>query len=109
MKQVIFSKILGLLPVTLLKKRTPSQVFFKEFNHRFQNTYFTDGLSVAAPKIHKFLISFMKLILEMKLLLDFTVLKSYVGISYEPAQNMFKVNNKDTRKTSIDLVPVSIL
>ena len=51
----------------------------------------------------------MKLELEMKLLLDFTVLKSYVGISYEPAQNMFKVNNKDTRMTSIYLAPVSVL
>ena len=30
-----------------------------------------------------------------KLLLDFIrILKSYVGIGYEPAQNMFKVNNK---------------
>ena len=44
----------------------------------------------------------MKLVLEMKLVLDFTVLKSYAGISYEPAQNMFKVNIKDTRTTSID-------
>ena len=30
----------------------------------------------------------------MKLVLDFTVLKSYAGISYEPAQNMFKINSK---------------
>ena len=45
----------------------------------------------------------------MKLLLDFTVLKSYVGISYEPTQNMFKVNNKDTRMTSVYLAPVSVL
>ena len=51
----------------------------------------------------------MKLVLEMKLLLDFTVLKSYVGISDKPAQNMFKVNNKDTRITSIDITPVSTL
>ena len=43
-----------------------------------------------------------------KLLLDFTVLKSYVEISYKPAKNMFKVNNKDTRTTSIDLAPVSL-
>ena len=83
--------------------------FFKEFDHRFQNTYFTECLSVAASKIYKFLTSFMKLVLEMKLLLDFTVLKSYVGISYKPAQNMLKVNNKDTRMTSIDFAPVSIL
>ena len=41
----------------------------------------------------------MKLVLEIKLLLDFTVLKSSVGISYESVQNMFKVNNKDTRAT----------
>ena len=75
----------------------------------FQITYFTERLSAAASKIHKFLTSFIKLVLEMKLLLDFTVLKSYVGISYEPAQNMFKVNNKDTRTTSIDLATVSIL
>ena len=32
----------------------------------------------------------------VELLLDFTVKKSYVGLSYEPAQNIFKVNNKDT-------------
>ena len=51
----------------------------------------------------------MKSVLEMKLLLSFTVLKSYGGISYEPAQNTFKVNNKDTRTTSTDLAPVSLL
>ena len=98
MQQFILSKILGLLPVTLLKK-TSSRVLFKEFDHKFRNTYFTERLSVAASKIHKFLTSFMKLVLEIKLLLDFTVLKSSVGISYESAQNMFKVNNKDTRAT----------
>ena len=98
MKQFILSKILGLLPVTLLKKSS-SRVLFKEFDHKFRNTYFTERLSVAASKIHKFLTSFMKLVLEIKLLLDFTVLKSSVGISYESAQNMFKVNNKDTRAT----------
>ena len=98
MKQFILSKILGLLLVTLLKK-TSSRVLFKEFDHKFRNTYFTERLSVAASKIHKFLTSFMKLVLEIKLLLDFTVLKSSVGISYESAQNMFKVNNKDTRAT----------
>ena len=98
MKQFILSKILGLLLVTLLKK-TSSRVLFKEFDHKFRNTYFTERLSVAASKIHKFLTSFMKLVLEIKLLLDFTVLKSSVGISYESAQNMFKVNNKDTRVT----------
>ena len=98
MKQFILSKILGLLLVTLLKK-TSSRVLFKEFDHKFRNTYFTERLSVAASKIHKFLTSFMKLVLEIKLLLDFTVLKSSVGISYESAQNMFKVNNKDTGAT----------
>ena len=98
MKQFILSKILGLLLVTLLKK-TSSRVLFKEFDHKFRSTYFTERLSVAASKIHKFLTSFMKLVLEIKLLLDFTVLKSSVGISYESAQNMFKVNNKDTRAT----------
>ena len=98
MKQFILSKILGLLLVTLLKK-TSSRVLFKEFDHKFRNTYFTERLSVAASKIHKFLTSFMKLVFEIKLLLDFTVLKSSVGISYESAQNMFKVNNKDTRAT----------
>ena len=98
MQQFILSKILGLLPVTLLKK-TSSRVLFKEFDHKFRNTYFTERLSVAASKIHKFLTSFMKLVLEIKLLLDFTVLKSSVGISYESAQNMFKVNNKDTGAT----------
>ena len=51
----------------------------------------------------------MILVLEMKLLLDLTVLKSYVGISDEPAQNMFKVNNKNARMTSIDLATVSTL
>ena len=116
MNELIFSKIVGLLPITSLKK-TPSQVFFKEFDHRLQSTYFTECFSVAAPKIHKFLTSFMKLVLEItiraivmvgKLLLDFTVLKSYVEISYKPAKNMFKVNNKDTRTTSIDLAPVSL-
>ena len=44
-----------------------------------------------------------------KLLLDFNVLKSYVGINYEPAQNTFKVNNKDSRTKSIDLAPASLL
>ena len=61
---------------------------------------------MAASKIHKFLTSLMKLLLEMKVLLDFTTLKSSVGISYKPAQNMFKVNNKDIKMTSIDLPPV---
>ena len=64
---------------------------------------------MAASEIHKFLPSFMKLVLEMKLLLDFTLFKSCVGISYEPVQIMFKVNNGDTRATSIDLAPVSLL
>ena len=71
-------------------------MFFKEFDHRFQNTYFTERLSVAASKIHKFHTSLMKLLLEMKLLLDFTVLKSSVGISYEPD----KICSKLTIKTS---------
>ena len=44
-----------------------------------------------------------------KLLLDFNVLKSYLGISDEPAQNMFKVNNRDSRTKSIDLAPASLL
>ena len=81
----------------------------KEFDHRFQSTDFTEHLSMAASEIHKFLPSFMKLVLEMKLLLDFTVFKSCVGISYEPVQIIFKVNNGDTRATSIDLAPVSLL
>ena len=46
-------------------------MFFKKFDYRFPNTYFTERLSVAASKIHKFLTSFMKLVTEMKLLLDF--------------------------------------
>ena len=73
---------------------TVTQVFFREFDHIFQNTYFTERLSLAASKIHKFPTSFMKLILEMKLLFNL---------------NMFKVNNKDTRTTSIDLAPVLLL
>ena len=73
---------------------TVTQVFFREFDQIFQNTYFTERLSLAASKIHKFLTSFMKLILEMKLLFNL---------------NMFKVNNKDTRTTSIDLAPVLLL
>ena len=44
-----------------------------------------------------------------RLLLDFTVLKSYVGIEYEPAQNMFKVNNKDSRIISVEIAPMSLL
>ena len=51
----------------------------------------------------------MKLVLEItvnrnkvwKFLLDFIVLKSYNEIGYAPAQNMFKVNTKDTRRASI--------
>ena len=64
---------------------------------------------MAGSKIHKFLTSFKKSVLEMKLLLNFTVLKSYIGISYEPSQNMFIVNNKDNRMTLIDFAAVSIL
>ena len=74
-----------------LLRKTPTEFFF---NHRFQNTYFTQCLSVAASKIHKFLTSFMKLALEMKLLLDFTVLKSYVGI----ATNLHKICSRLTIK-----------
>ena len=73
---------------------TVTQVFFREFDRIFQNTYFTERLSLAASKIHKFLTSFMKLILEMKLLFNL---------------NMFKANNKDTRTTLIDLAPVLLL
>ena len=80
-----------------------------EFDQRSQIAYVTERLSVAASNIHKFFTSFMKLALEMKLLLDLIVLKRYVEISNEPAQNIFKVNNKDTRTTSVDLTPVSIL
>ena len=73
---------------------TVTQVFFREFDRIFQNTYFTERLSLAASKIHKFLTSFIKLILEMKLLFNL---------------NMFKANNKDTRTTLIDLAPVLLL
>ena len=83
-----------LFPVTLLKK-PPSQVFFKQFDHRFENSYITELLSVAASNIHKFFTSFTKLVLEMKLLLDLTVLKRYVEISNEPA----KICSKLTIKT----------
>ena len=83
-----------LFPVTLLKK-PPSQVFFKQFDHRFENSYITERLSVAASNIHKFFTYFTKLVLEMKLLLDLTVLKLYVEISNEPA----KICSKLTIKT----------
>ena len=63
-KELIFSKILGLLTVILLKK-TPLQVCFQEFDHGFQNTYFTERFLMAASKIHKFLTSFMKSILQI--------------------------------------------
>ena len=43
----------------------------------------------------------------MKLLLEFTVLKSYVWFNYDLAQNMIKVNSQDTRTTSKDLALVS--
>ena len=71
--------------------------------------YLSIYFSVAASKIHKFPTSFMKLALEIKLLLEFTVLKTYIGICYKAAQNIFKVNNKDTRTASIGLAPASIL
>ena len=45
-------------------------MFFKEFDYRFQNTYFTERLSVAASKIHKFLTSFTKLVLFWKVMLE---------------------------------------
>ena len=63
-KELSFSKILGLLTVILLKK-TPLQVCFQEFDHRFQNTYFTECFLMAASKIHKFLTSFMKSVLQI--------------------------------------------
>ena len=63
-KELIFSKILGLLTVILLKK-TPLQVCFQEFDHRFQNTYFTERFLMAGSKIHKFLTSFMKSVLQI--------------------------------------------
>ena len=44
-----------------------------------------------------------------ELLLYFTVLKNFVVVSYGPAEDMFKVNNKDTRTTSIDLPLVPLL
>ena len=44
-----------------------------------------------------------------KVPLDFTILRSYVGIGYKPVQSMFKINNKDTRTTLIALAPVSLL
>ena len=63
MKEFIFSKILGLLPVALLKK-----LFHKHFSRSliidFGKPIFAKRLSVAASKIHKFLASFMKSVLE---------------------------------------------
>ena len=63
---------------------------------------------MAASKIHKFLTSFMKLVLEVKLLPEFTFLKSYVGISDEPAQNMFKVIVYTDFTTSLVSVPLTL-
>ena len=41
------------------------QVFFQEFDNRFENTSFMEHFLVAASKIHKFLISFIKLVLKI--------------------------------------------
>ena len=43
-----FNKIAGLRPSTLLKKETPTQVFFCEFCQIFKNNFFYRTLTVAA-------------------------------------------------------------
>ena len=93
-KQFIFSKILGLLPVTLLKK-PHSQVLFKEPDHRFQNIYFTERLSVAASKIHKFLTFLWNQYLKWNFYLALLCWKVMV----ELATNLHKICSKLTINT----------
>ena len=78
MKEFIFSKIVGLLPVTLLKKLLHRSLIIDFRITILQN-----------PFQWLLLTSFTKSVVEIiipaiaKLLLDFTVLKIYVGVSYE--------------------------
>ena len=62
-KEFIFSKILGLLPVALLKKLL-HRYFSRSLIIDFRKPIFAERLSVAASKIHKFPTSFMKSVLE---------------------------------------------
>ena len=61
-KEFIFSKTLGLLPLALLKKLL-HKYFSRSLIIDFRKPIFTDRLSVAASKIYKFLTSFMKSVL----------------------------------------------
>ena len=60
-EELIFSKILGLLPVTLLKKLL-HWYFSRSLIINFRIPIFTKCLSVATSKIHRFLTSFLKLV-----------------------------------------------
>ena len=63
MEEFIFSKILGLLPVALLKK-VLHMYFSRSLVIDFRKPILAERLSVAASEIHKFLTSFMKLVPE---------------------------------------------
>ena len=62
-KEFIFNKVLGLLPAALLKQLL-DRYFSRSLIIDFRIPIFTERLSVAASKIHKFLTSFMKSVLE---------------------------------------------
>ena len=62
-KKLIFSKILGLLPVTLLKELL-HMYFSGSLIIDFRKPIFAELLLVFASKIHEFLTSFMKSVLE---------------------------------------------
>ena len=93
-KEFIFSKIVGLLPVTLLKKLL-HWYFSRSLIIDFRITILQN------PFQWLLLTSFTKSVVEItipaiaRLLLDFTVLKIYVGVSYE----LHKIGSKLTIKT----------
>ena len=51
MKELFFNEFATLHNATLEKKLTPSQVFFKNFDLRFQNTYLSELLPVVASLV----------------------------------------------------------
>ena len=50
----IFSKVAGFQRTTLLKMNF-FEVFFKDFDCKFQNTYFAEPVSVTASKLYRFI------------------------------------------------------
>ena len=48
----MFNKVAGLQAFSLLKKQTPTQVFFCEYDKIFKNTSFEEHLRTAAFEIY---------------------------------------------------------